>query len=123
MSVKSVLASVVGFIGHYGNEASSIAAALTNIVGALPMSKVEKAKVTEVISGLESASENIAARLNDLIKAAGADAVPVKIDKKDIEAAVAATLPALVDKAVAAALAKLPAPAPAPVPAPSGASQ
>lgn len=113
MSVKSVLASVVGFIGHYGNEASGIAAALTNIVGALPMSKVEKAKVTEVIAGLENASENIAAKLNDLIKAAGADAVPVKINKKDVEAAVASVLPAMVDKAVAAAIAKLPAPAPA----------
>lgn len=123
MSVKSVLSSVVGFIGHYGTEANGIAAALTNIVNALPMSKIEKAKVTEVIGKLENASENIADRVADLLAAANVDPVPVKIERKDIEEAVKAVLPALVAKAVADALAKLPPAAPAPAAAPAQGSE
>ena len=101
MSVKSFLSNVVGFIGHYSTEAMATATALEALVTNIPIPKPEAAKILDVIEQLKNGAANIATALPMLQK----QAVPVTINAKDIEAAVAKVLPDLVDAAVAKALA------------------
>jgi len=102
MSVKTFLQSVVGFIGHVGTETEATATALETLILNLPINKVDAQKIVDVIETLKTGAANIAEALPGLEKLA----VPVTINAKDIEAAVAKLLPDLVNKAVADALAK-----------------
>jgi hypothetical protein len=72
----------VKFLGHYAGEALSIAEALNTVLGGLALSPTDQAKVQEVIDKLQAAAENIGSYKPSVIK----------IDKADVEAAVAAYL-------------------------------
>lgn len=73
-----MIGSVVKFIGHYGDEALSVARALTSILDGIALNPRDTAKVQATIDKLEEAANNIA----------NAKPLTIKIDKKDIEAAV-----------------------------------
>ena len=94
---KNIVDTVTGFIGHYAGEAKVVATALTSLLDAVRPNNAVTADVKEAIAVLEKAADNIA-------KAKAP--TPVTINKKDVEAAVAAVLPDMVTKAVADALAK-----------------
>lgn len=90
------------FLGHYAGEVLGVANALTTVLDGLALKPSDAAIVKEVIAKLEMASESITGSVNKI--------KPVKIAKKDIEEAVAAVLPNVlndvVTKAVTEALAK-----------------
>lgn len=87
-----MIASVVKFIGHYGDEALSVARALTSILDGIALNPRDAAKVQDTIDKLEAAAENIA----------NAKPITIKIEKKDIETAVNAWM----DKNAAAIIAE-----------------
>lgn len=94
---KNIIDTVTGFISHYAGEAKVVANALTSLLDAVRPNSEVTATVKEAIAILETAASNI-----EKAKAP----TPVTINKKDVEAAVAAVLPDMVAKAVADAMAK-----------------
>lgn len=91
------------FLAHYAGEAVKVAEALGSIASGIALPNVERDKVNDTIGALTDAATNILAGIDKIT-----DPV-IKIEKKDIEAAVAAALPKIlsaeVTKAVTAALA------------------
>ena len=94
---KNIVDTVVSFVGHYADEATVVANALTSLLDAVRPNSEVTATVKEAITILETAAGNIAK---------AKPPTPVTINKKDIEEAVVAVLPDMVAKAVADALAK-----------------
>lgn len=92
------------FLAHYANEAMSVASALRTVLDSIAPGIAGSANVLATINALEDAATNIVLSLKDEVKEH-----TVKISKKDIETAVAAMLPDMLEdivtKAVISALA------------------
>lgn len=87
------MSDFVKFLAKYADEALSIGDALATVVSGIALHPNDAASVHAVIDKLKVASAAILEGLGDVDK----DASPkITIQKKDIEAAVAAKLPALV---------------------------
>lgn len=93
--------SLVKFLSAHIGEMLGVASALTDIADGLALRPAEAANVKGVIKKLEDGAATIGLSVKKMEKAP-----VVKIQKKDIEAAVAAVVGPLVEKAVADALAK-----------------
>lgn len=93
--------SFVKFLTKYSGEILAIGSTLATLTEGLALSPKQNAKVQETIDKLQNASESI---LKDLKKMK--EPTPVKIEKADIEKAVAAVLPKLVKDAVEKTLAE-----------------
>lgn len=93
---KNIVDTVVNFVGHYADEATVVANALTSLLDAVRPNSEVTATVKEAITILETAAGNIAK---------AKPPVPVTIKKADIEAAVKAYLDKNLAGAVAAAIA------------------
>ncbi len=103
-SVKSIVSTVVGFIGHYGDEALATADALASILDGVALSNADTAKVHATIAQLRAAAENISK---------APEVAAITIAKSDIDKAVAdfirsGGMAELVQAEVAKALAAMP---------------
>lgn len=92
--------SFAGFLAKYADETLAIGKALTSVLNGLALSPKQAATVTDTISKLEAASNSI-----QKVLATQPEKTVIKIAQSDIDAAVARVLPALVEEAVAKALA------------------
>ena len=92
---SNVVDAFTGFVNHYAGEAMAVGNALTSILDAVRPNSAVTAEIKAAIEVMHSAAENIAK---------AKPPTPVVINKKDIEAAVAAVLPDMVKAAVAEAM-------------------
>lgn len=89
---KSLGDKVRGFVTHYGNEIRSISNMVSLLLPALPIGAQDRKRVTDILSSLETAADNIDKTVKSIPDTA------VKVSKADIEAAVKATLPDILKK-------------------------
>lgn len=87
------------FLSKHAVELGSIVNLLAGVVSALPINRQTRDNFEEALDGLRKASENIAKSAAKLQE--------VKVTPDDVQAAVKAVLPGIVEKAVAEAIAKL----------------
>lgn len=86
------------FLAHYASEAMKVADAIGSIASGIALPGVERDKVNGTIDALTNAAESILAGIDKIT-----DPV-IKIEKKDIEAAVAAALPKILNDVVTKAV-------------------
>lgn len=86
------------FLSHYAGEALKVAEAIGSIASGIALPNVERDKVNGTIETLTNAAASILDGIDKIT-----DPV-IKIEKKDIEAAVAAALPKILNDAVTKAV-------------------
>ena len=86
-TVTGATSKVAGFIMHYGNELTSVAGVLSQLVSALPIDAQDKANIVDTIDGLNNAAKNAIAGANEVTT--GGSAGDVVVQRSDVDAAVA----------------------------------
>lgn len=95
----SVFKDFLAFAGKYADEAAAVGNALDDIVNALPIQQQDKARILGYVEIIQRAPTSIAGWIEG-----AKEPTPVTIKKADIEKAVAAVLPGILNDTVTAAV-------------------
>lgn len=102
MKAKTFVSAFAGFLGKYSQEVRLFGSALSVLAGGIGLNRDDRAKVQGAIDAFETAAESIAATVESV-----KNLPAVKVDKKELEAAVKAALPDFIGGLSEAALRKL----------------
>lgn len=90
--MTDVVTALKGFLAKHSGELEALTGVLQTILPALPIGTQDRAKVDSVLTGLQTASQNIANAVNNIDGGAPSQAV---VKRSDLDASVRDVLPGM----------------------------
>jgi hypothetical protein len=78
--IKSIIATVTGFLAHHIVDLNNVSDVLGELVGALPIDSQDKDRIAEAIASLRNSANNI----NDFLNGTNVTGADVTIKESDI---------------------------------------